>query len=256
MKSIDVQVWSCGGGTQSGAIALLIGQKKLPTPDMAFMSDTGREKASTWPFVDGFIRPQLAKVGVELQVIKASDFGNISLFSTAGGILMPGFTTQSGKIGKLPPFCSSKWKIDIGERFLRSLGIKTATNWIGISVDEMRRVRKQHRPWLALWYPLIFGVPVRRVQCISMIRAAGWLGDIPHSACWMCPNLQDEEWIDMRDNWPDDFERACTLDEELRSTDPHFFLHASCVPLRSVMLTLREAGPDLFDRSCTGGCHT
>jgi hypothetical protein len=30
--------------------------------------DLGREKSGTWPFVDGFIRPQLARVGLELDV--------------------------------------------------------------------------------------------------------------------------------------------------------------------------------------------
>lgn len=41
--SAATQVWSCGGGTQSGAIASLIRLGKLPRPDYAFMTDTGRE---------------------------------------------------------------------------------------------------------------------------------------------------------------------------------------------------------------------
>ena len=61
--SHETQIWSCGGGTQSGAIASLIASGELPRPDYAFMTDTGREKSGTWPFVDGFIRPALAKVG-------------------------------------------------------------------------------------------------------------------------------------------------------------------------------------------------
>jgi hypothetical protein len=59
------EVWSCGGGTQSGAIAVLIAQGRLPKPDIAFMTNTGRERSSTWPFVDGFIRQQLAKITEE-----------------------------------------------------------------------------------------------------------------------------------------------------------------------------------------------
>ena len=47
VKLIGTEIWSCGGGTQSGAIAVLIGQGKLPKPDLCFMTDTGREKSST-----------------------------------------------------------------------------------------------------------------------------------------------------------------------------------------------------------------
>lgn len=248
------EVWSCGGGTQSGAIAALIGAGKLPTPDIAFMSDTGREKSSTWPFVEGFIRPQLAKVGLDLQVIKSAEFSSIDLFSAGGEVLMPGFTTQSGETGKLSAFCSGRWKVDVGERFLRSIGVEAARNWIGISLDEMRRVRKQHRVWLELWYPLIFGVPMRRAECVELIRAQGWAGHIPHSACYMCPNMGDAEWIDMQANWPTDFAAAIAIEAEIRARDTHFYLHPSCVPLADVDFFSQQT---MFaERGCTTGCFT
>jgi hypothetical protein len=111
----QVQVWSCGGGTQSGAIATLIKRGKLPRPDFAFMTDTGRERSSTWPFVDGFIRPALASVGLDLTIVNAGEFASLEIFS-ADTVLLPGYTTQSGTVGKLSPFCSGKWKRDVGER--------------------------------------------------------------------------------------------------------------------------------------------
>jgi hypothetical protein len=249
-----VQVWSCGGGTQSGAIAALIRNGKLPRPDYAFMTDTGRERSSTWPFVDGFIRPALASVGLELTVVKAADFARIDVFFIGATPLLPGYTNQSGAIGKLSPFCSGKWKQDVAERWMRSVGIETCRNWIGISRDEPRRIRNQHRPWLQLWYPLIFEVPMTRQQCVEVIRAEGWTGHIPHSACKMCPNLSDGEWIDMKTNWPDDFSDACAIDAETRTKDGHFFLHPSCKPLGEVDF---EAQTTMFlERGCTSGCFT
>lgn len=261
-KSIDTsgiitQVWSCGGGTQSGAIAALIGDGKLPRPDLAFMTDTGRERSGTWPFVDGFIRPQLAKVGLELRVVKASDFADIAIIKLGGSIStvqLPGYTTQSGGVGKLEPFCSGAWKRDVGERWLRSVGVETARMWIGISRDEARRIRNQHRNWLQLWYPLIFQVPMTRSMCVALIRACEWLGIIPHSACWMCPNASDSEWLDMSLHFPGDFMKACELEAETRLIDPHFYLHPSCVPLAEVDFTAQRT---MFaDRGCTAGCFT
>jgi hypothetical protein len=247
------EVWSCGGGTQSGAMATLISLGKLPRPDFAFMTDTGRERSSTWPFVDGFIRPALAKVDLELTVIQASDFARLDIYWN-DTVLLPGYTNISGDVGKLSPFCSGKWKRDVAERWMRSVGIKTARSWLGISRDEARRIRAQHRPWLELWYPLIFEVPMRREECVQLIRGQGWTGHIPHSACFMCPNLSDAEWIDMKMNWPVDFAAACELEAETRLKDPHFFLHPACIPLADVDFMAQTT---MFpERGCTTGCFT
>jgi hypothetical protein len=216
------------------------------------MTNTGREKSATWPFVDGFIRPALQSVGLELQIVQAADFVRLDVFWN-GTVLLPGYTNQSGDIGKLDPFCSGTWKRDVGERWMRSIGIK-ARNWLGISRDEARRIRAQHRDWLQLWYPLIFEVPMTREQCKALIRAEGWNGEIPHSACWMCPNQSDAEWINMKLHYPEDFEAACHLEAETRLKDAHFYLHPSCVPLANVDFFAQTS---MFeDRGCTTGCFT
>lgn len=249
----NVQVWSCGGGTQSGAIAVLIAQGKLPKPDIAFMTNTGRERSSTWPFVEDFIRPQLSKVGLELRIVQATNFGNIDIFS-GDTILLPGFTILGGQVGKLSPFCSGKWKRDIAMRYFRSIGIESCVNWIGISMDEPQRIRAARTKWCQLRYPLIFDIPTTRPRCVEMIRSEGWEGHIPHSACFMCPNLGDPEWIDMKLNWPKDFTHACELEAEVRIRDPHFFLHPACIPLGEVDFFAQNT---MFsDRGCTHGCFT
>jgi hypothetical protein len=256
-KVEGVQIWSCGGGTQSGAIAALIASGELPKPDLCYMTNTGRERSSTWPFVDGFIRPQLAKVGCELVIAKTEDLATdnyVGLKNTKGTHLLPGYTSQGGSTGKLSGFCSGYWKRDIAERYFRSIGVVSAVNWIGISTDEVRRVRTPHCQWLQLRYPLIFDVRMSRLDCVALIRSTGWTDNIPHSACYMCPNLGDDEWVDMKDNWPEDFERACQIERDLQQDDPHFWLHASCKPLAEVDFYAQHS---MFaDRGCTGGCFT
>src|SRR4051812_11977214 len=59
-------VWSCGGGTQSAAIAALIVLGELPKPEAAVISDTGREASETWRYFESVLRPELAAVGVNL----------------------------------------------------------------------------------------------------------------------------------------------------------------------------------------------
>lgn len=256
MNKDRTQVWSCGGGTQSGAIAALIALGKLPKPDIAFMINVGRERSSTWPFVEQFIRPQLALAGVELAIVDSQEYADIDLFwsEESNAIMLPGFTTMNGGNSKMRPFCSGKWKRDVSSRYLRARGVESARVWIGISLDEAQRVRSQSKLWLELWYPLIREVPMRRYQCVEVIRSQGWDGHIPHSACFMCPNHRDDEWIEMKLHWPADFQAACDIETEIRERDKTFYLHQSCIPLADVDFLAQTT---MFtERGCTEGCFT
>jgi hypothetical protein len=68
------QFWSCGGGTQSCAIGVLICEGRLPKPDFAGIADTGHEMPTTWQYFDAVLKPKLAAVGVEIVRIKMQDW--------------------------------------------------------------------------------------------------------------------------------------------------------------------------------------
>lgn len=246
-----MQVWSCGGGTQSAAIAALIIQGMLPKPDLAVIVDTNREKQSTWDYFDSILKPQLSAAGLEVTVVDRSKYATVDLYPTTGKyVLLPMYTNQSGMVGKLSNYCSAEWKRDVISRWMREQGIKQATNWIGISIDEMARVRTPRRAWLRLRYPLIFDVPMRRQDCINLVLSMGW-PEPPRSSCWMCPNMRDREWRDMKTHYPDDFQRAVQLERELRLRDQNLFLHESCKPLDEIDFTQYQSG--LFDNGCASG---
>ena len=102
-------------------------------------------------------------------------------------------------------------------------------------------------------FPLVHDVSMKRYEAIRLVESMGW-GTPPRSACYMCPNLADAEWVEMKRDWPEDFEKACQIESELRQDDPHFWLHPSCTPLASVDF---DAQLTMFaDRGCTGGCFT
>ena len=59
----------------------------------------------------------------------------------------------------------------------------------------------------------------------------------PPSSCWMCPNMGNSEWRYVRDTYPDAWEQACKLDEEIREEDQAqghagVWLHHSRMALR------------------------
>lgn len=225
--------WSYGGGTQSVAIAVLVAQGRLPKPEVVAMADTGREASETWEYTDEWVRPLLRTVGLEIQVVKESDVPP-SLYGGAEDdtLLIPAFTIKSA----LPTFCSAQWKRDMVNRFFRSLGYGPSNptlNWVGFSVDELARVTPNRSKWQHVHYPLIWDVRMRREECRLLVEEFGFPTP-PKSSCWMCPYRRNAQWRRLRDFYPEDFEKACVLDEEIRAKDKMggVWLHDSRVPLR------------------------
>lgn len=265
-------VWSFGGGTQSAAIAALIILGRLPKPDYAVMVDTEREKPATWMYLKYVVRPNLEAVGVDIVVVPKSRYATVDVWGGKTGrtMLLPVFTTQKGgsvshddegnvvavrhgAIGKLTNWCSGEWKREVMFRYLRrEIGLTKWESWLGISTDEMARMRLRDKRGNPHWFPLIEGVPMRRSDCYSLItNTMGWPSP-PRSACSECPNQNNNEWRETRDFFPEEWERVCQFDEEIRKTDPHVFLHQSGKPLREVDL---DAQLDLFggQEGCDSG---
>jgi hypothetical protein len=241
------QVWSCGGGTQSAAIAALIVSGRLPKPDIAAMVDTGRERTSTWEYANGVLIPALASVGVTLHIVPQEGYATVGLSAHNGDILLPMFTEQ----GKLPTWCSNEWKRFVLQRWLREMSVQECQVWIGISLDEMRRVRAPKEKWYQERYPLLFDLtpPLRRGDCVKLVEQMGWPTP-PRSSCWCCPNMGDREWRDVKENYPEDFEKAVRLEREIRRTDAGLWLHKHRIPLDKVDI---ESQLDMFDAA---GCAT
>lgn len=252
------EIWSCGGGTQSAAIAALIVRGELPKPDIAVIADTGREASETWRFYESTLNPALADVGVDLVRLPHSfrdkGWNTVDLYSgkDKDTIIMPMFTDQRDR-GMLPKYCSNEWKSRPVDRYVRSQGFTEGSIWVGFSIDEMERMRA-HDP-RAKWnhsYPLI-DARMNRGDCIALVERMGW-GTPPRSACWMCPYRSDQEWLHLQVTDPKDFKAAVTLEKRLQKRDPHVYFHDSCKPLDTVDFSDE---PDLFSKPCASGmCFT
>lgn len=217
------EILNYGGGVQTAAMCILVAQGKLAKPDYVIAADTGREMPSTWEYADRHMRPLLASVGLELHVAPHS-LATRDLYSGNGDLLIPVYT----ETGKFQTFCSSEWKRDVVRRYARrSLGTGTdLVNWIGFSLDEIRRVKGED----GRRYPLI-DLMLTRADCEHIILAAGL--PLPHkSRCWMCPHQHNAEWREVRAD-AELWRRAIELDAELRENDERggVFLHPQRVPL-------------------------
>lgn len=259
-----IEVFSTGGGTQSACITALIVQGRIPKPDVVIIADTGRERSSTWAYLDTVIRPALLSVGLEVHRATKEEFGynpphgDDLRGESDATLLIPAFTNQvAGQIGKLSGFCSEKWKVRVRNRYLsKVLGITPSKcrKWIGFSLDESRRAIRMMagKEWKSglLRFPLIHDIPLKRYQAILEVEKMGWPTP-PRSACWMCPNQSGDEWRDLKENYPEEFAAAVALEKKLQEKDPFAWLHDSCVPLDQVDFT-KPAELD-FERACSSG---
>lgn len=244
-------VLSYGGGRQTVAICVAISKGLLPKPDHIVMADTGRERTSTWEYLHNVMAPYLAKIGLAVEVVPHS----LSLNDLYGGkdkdtLLMPVYTTN----GKLRTFCSGEWKRDVINRYLSKLGIKKRIQWLGYSTDEMRRIHFSRTQSVEHQFPLIEPLRWSTQKCVAVVEEEG-LPTPPKSACWCCPHWSEQEWLEMKNNYPDDFKKACELDEQIREQDQFndVFLFKKRIPLKLAEL---ESGDQetLFNACDSGYC--
>lgn len=244
---------SYGGGVQTIAILVLVAEGRLPAPRLAIMADTARERASTWRYLEQYALPLMQRLGIEFHRA-GHDLATVDLYSQGGDLLIPAFT----ETGKLPTFCSNEWKRRVVRRQLRLLGYgpdNPVTEWLGMSLDEIHRMKHSDVQWIETQWPLVFDVPLRRIECETAIERYGL--PVPRkSACWGCPHLNNAEWREIRDDDPDDFAQAIALDATIRAADTQggVYLHASRLPLAQADIDTEAAPLPLLE--CSHSCWT
>ena len=223
-------VWSCGGGVDSTAIAVLICQGKLPKPDYAIMTDHGYDPDYVWEYVYNILMPNLQKVGVKLNIIESKQYTNTTLINSSGLLKIPAFyQDKEGKSAKGRTFCSTDWKLRPALKWLREQRLKRISNWIGIAADESQRARWSTLRWIIYEYPLI-DLNLTRQDCIDLIKDAGW--SLPErSSCVFCPQKTLKEWQRIKEQFPDDWNRTIEADEFIRNAKPGMFLNPKLLPI-------------------------
>jgi hypothetical protein len=211
-------VWSTGGGVDSTAIAVLIENGLIEKPDISFMVDTGYEKTSTWEYMNNVTMPRLKSVGVTIEIVKTTDWSSNNIFNDAGYIVIPIFKRVENRTVKLKTHCNNTWKAQVSERYLRSKGVKRAEIWMGIAADETKRQRESRKMWLTYRYPLIEKRMTRK-DCLALIKYFRWPD--PHkTSCVMC-GLQDRRVREaMREEYPQEWQRAIEIERERQSREP------------------------------------
>mgnify|MGYP003147177276 CR=1 FL=1 len=266
-KSEPMHILSLGAGVQSSALALMATHGEItPMPDIAIFSDTHAEPQEVYEWLDWLEN----KVSFPIVQVSHRDLKNDI---TKERLPIPAWIQlkdedRSG--GLLNRICTSDYKINPLIREVRKqLGIfgkrtpegVLAIQWIGISLDEIQRMKNSRNSFIEHRWPLIEN-RLTRLHCIEWVQKH-YKKTPPRSACTFCPFHDNKEWRHIRDDYPEEWQDAIKIDKKIRTmwrgkdSEASFFLHRSKVPLEEADLSEPNEGQfDLFgfENECDGMC--
>lgn len=282
-STVTYRALSLGAGVQSSVLALLLSQSDprlveqgYSMPDIAIFADTGWEPDYVYHHLD-WLEKQLA-----YPLIRVSD-GNIKTnlkkgITTSGHhfVDVPLFTeSTNGNKGILRRQCTTHYKIKPIYREVRARAGgqrgrpfpkgEHAEMWIGISLDEISRIKPSREPWVEHRWPLV-DIRMTRHGCLNWFNSNYPGRYLPRSACVICPYRSNQHWLELKESEPDSYNEAVEFDRWLRKSkknpvrkllNDRPYLHRSRRPLDSVITELETADPENmipFNEECEGLC--
>jgi hypothetical protein len=259
-----MNILSLGAGVQSTTMLLMALAGELePLPDAAVFADTGWEPAAVYAHLD-WCEAQMAG-RIPLYRVSGGDLRADVMGYAAGtnkrGLAIPAYmTTLGGDEAPLRRQCTTEYKIVPISRQIKRLGATAsnpATVWLGISLDEVGRMKESREPHVVRRWPLIER-RLSRHDCLLWLERHGYPRP-PRSSCIGCPYRSNAEWRTIRADpaaWADAIEDDAAIRHMIKKANAAVFLHRSLVPLPMVDLsTPQERGQlELWDEECSGMC--
>lgn len=269
-----MRILSLGGGVQSSTLALMAEHGEIEKPDYAIFADTQDEPKSVYEWLDyleglityPIVRVTKGKLSEEaLKYRKTKKDGRIYTRS-----MLPVYTVDENmKYGHMQRVCTSEYKVSLLEKTQRKLAkIKRGEKKviveviIGISLDETSRMKHSRVKWAVNKYPLI-DLGMNRLDCLVWMEKHGYRKP-PRSACVFCPYHSNSEWIRLKNEEPEEFEKAVRFEKELQETKSKTenmrsvpYLHQSRINLDEINFDEMDSfinSPSLFDDECEGIC--
>jgi hypothetical protein len=278
MKPKQWNVISLGAGVQSSTMALMASRGELLgiEVDFAIFADTQDESKKVYDWLD-WLERQLSFPVYRVTKGKLSDRA-LEMRTTEDGRIFPKVSvplhvlTASGERTMITHRnCTSDYKIKPILRELRSrCGINrgqkvpTVTSLIGISRDEMQRMKDSREPWAVNRWPLV-ELRMNRGNCMEWMSKNGY-PEPPKSACVYCPFKSGDLFRQMQIDDPEGFQKAVDFEKQtnsLRSSGieasrkNRYFVYRSCKPLDEIDFRSDvERGQGLLDfqDECEGMC--
>ncbi|HEY9211591.1 MAG TPA: hypothetical protein VIQ29_01920 [Ancylobacter sp.] len=293
-----LRVLSLGAGVQSTTLALMAAHGEVgPLPHCAIFADTAWEPPAVYDhlawLMSGTVLPFPVHVVTAgnlrddlLDGASGRRWASIPAFTRtvklAGSTIAvydedeDGVDVQIGErilatdlvdVGMIRRQCTSEYKIVPIRRKVRELAGLTGRRspdhpvveqWIGISLDEVVRMKPSREAWQLNRWPLIER-RMSRWDCLRWLDRHGYPTP-PKSSCIGCPFHSDVMWRSLRDHDAAGWLDAVTVDRAIRTgmrgMRAELYLHRSAVPLEQADLSndADRGQHDLFANECEGLC--
>ena len=267
-RSKTLTVISLGAGVQSSTMAIMAAKGDFPKVDCAIFADTGYEPKAVYKYLE-FLKKILP---YPVHLVEKGNIRDDMLAAkgTTNFVVAPFFTQNkiTGKKGMVMRQCTNDYKIQPIRTKIRELcnvkkgkhfpKDKYVEQWIGISTDEIGRMKPSRDKYILNRHPLI-EAKMSRQDCIDYLKKE----NIPlpeKSACIVCPYHNDAYWHFMKTERPSEFADAVDFDKQVRNIsrkeDEQLYSHRSCKPLDEVEFDKKETDKqlDMFNNECEGMC--
>jgi hypothetical protein len=268
MKEPKMRVISLGAGVQSSTMALMAARGDIgPMPDCAIFADTGWEPKRVYEWL-AWLEAQLPFPVHHVSGGNIREHILAKTNSTGQRFASVPWYTSNGGMGRRQ--CTKEYKlVPIDRKQRELLGYQkgeripagSSETWIGISTDEIPRMKDARNKWQVNRWPLI-EARMSRQDCLK------WMAERQYptpekSSCIGCPYHTDFQWREMKDSDPESWNDAVAVDHALRESGPsgkmryEEFMHRSLKPISEVDLsTPSERGQIEFGflQECDGMC--
>lgn len=248
-NQLSGSVFSFGSGVQSTAIILLIKYESAKflesvghLPDIAIFADTGAEKASSLKNLEYW------RKNSPIPLYRVKNWKRNALNSNKD---IPVFFKGGGAMQRQ---CTFEWKIKPLDLAIRKLYPKKSikkpvAKWLGLSCDEITRIKESRTKSIKHIYPLI-ELGLNRQDCYAILDKYGIKAT--KSSCWMCP-YQKKSWYRNPE-----IDKAIAYEKKMQANYTYRekpYLHPFAIPLGEV-IAKQQAQLNLFgfDEECDGYC--
>lgn len=254
----ELNIISLGAGKQSTYMLIQALEGKWGIiPDYAVFSDIGCEPQMVYDYLEWLKSYVKDKYNFDITIVSNGNLMSDTLDFLNGKtkrVATPPFYMSEGGIMKR--HCTTDYKIVPIRRFYQKIrNKKKIRQWIGISLDEMQRMKISNVKYIDNYYPLV--EDKIRLSDIKNWYKKTEFKEPMKSSCMICPFHSNGYWKRFKKLFPIEFEKVCEFDDAIRNyptLKSQAYLSRHLKPLREINFNYSPSlFPELIEE-CEGLC--
>lgn len=260
---MNINSISCGQGAPSIYLIVAAGSGVFPA-DIVVVADTGDENDMLWStgkrttakeFFQAVTKPLAEEFGLESAFVRTQDkkgvpLPDIHLDQRLNGKVEIDLPMFGSRGGRLHQSCTNKYKTRAIRQELKRCGAKTATSNLGITMDEVERIRpNKDVKWETLAWPLVMIEKLYRVTIIKRLEEM----NIPYLISSECDRCPHKDWPRWERTSPETIQDVAKWESQFNGD---YFLTEYRIPLLEAIELMKSRQPLGLPDICGGVCFT